>query len=229
MRIYERALELIPDGAVVGLGSGRAATAFVKTLADRMRSTGLKVKGVPTSEGTADLARQTGIPLVSLAEAGVLDVTVDGADEVDPALNLIKGYGRALVREKIVAASSRLMVVLVGSEKLVPRLGARGKLPVEVLEFALPLCQRRLTELGCRPVPFLVHGRLFHSDNGNPILDCAIDPIDDPEKLENNLRAIPGVVGTGLFLGMAGRVLVGDSNTFELVEERVLPSHSESG
>jgi ribose 5-phosphate isomerase A len=221
MRIYERALELIPDGAVVGLGSGRAATAFVQTLAERMRSAGLKVRGVATSEATADLARHTGIPLLNLADAGVLDVTVDGADEVDPALNLIKGYGRALVREKIVAASSRQLVILVGAEKLVPRLGSRGKLPVEVLELALPLCRRRLTDLGCRPVPFLVHGRLFLSDNGNPILDCGIGPIDDPEKLENAIRSIPGVVGTGLFLGMAGRVLVGDRDTFELIEERV--------
>ncbi|HYT89718.1 MAG TPA: ribose-5-phosphate isomerase RpiA [Gemmataceae bacterium] len=221
MRIYERALELVPDGGVVGLGSGRAATAFVQTLAERMRTTGLKVRGVATSEATADLAQQVGIPLVSLAEAGILDIAIDGADEVDPALNLIKGYGRALVREKIVAASARQMVVLVGQEKIVPRLGTRGKLPIEVLEFAIPLCQRRLAALGCRPVPFLVHGRLFRSDNGNPILDCQIGPIDDPEKLERDLRAIPGVIGTGLFLGMAGRVLVGDRDTFELVEERV--------
>ena len=101
------------------------------------------------------LARQEGIPLLTLAEAGILDLTVDGADEVDPNLDLIKGYGRALVREKIVAASSRRLVILVGDEKLVPQLGTRGKLPVEVTPFALPLCERRLGELGCRPVPYV--------------------------------------------------------------------------
>ena len=106
---------------------------------------------MPTSEETARVATQEGIPLVSLDEAGELTLTVDGADEVDPNLDLIKGYGRALVREKIVAASSRRLVILVGEEKLVPRLGARGQLPVEVVPFAVPLCERRLAELGCGP------------------------------------------------------------------------------
>ena len=114
---------------------------------------------MPTSEETARLARQEDIPLLTLAEAGELDLTVDGADEVDPDLDLIKGYGRALVREKIVAASSRRLVILVGDEKLVPQLGTRGKLPVEVTPFALPLCERRLTRLGCGPVPYLQDGQ----------------------------------------------------------------------
>src|SRR5207248_2965799 len=115
----------------------------------RVRKGALRVQGVPTSEETASLARQEGIPLLSLADAGILTLTVDGADEVDPNLDLIKGYGRALVREKIVAASSRRLVILVGDEKLVPRLGTRGKLPVEVMPFALPLCARRLSERIC--------------------------------------------------------------------------------
>ena len=144
MTIVERALELVPNGSRIGLGSGRAAQAFVKALGERVRSGSLRVHGVPTSEETASLARQEGIPLLTLAEAGILDLTVDGADEVDPNLDLIKGYGRALVREKIVAASSRRLVILVGEEKLVPQLGTRGKLPVEVTPFALPLCERRL-------------------------------------------------------------------------------------
>src|SRR5262249_58322801 len=116
----ERALEFVPDGARVGLGSGRAAQAFVKALGKRVRAGGLRVQGVPTSEETASLAREEGIPLLTLAEAGVLDVTVDGADEVDPHLDLIKGYGRALVRGKAVAASSRRPTILAGDEKLVP-------------------------------------------------------------------------------------------------------------
>lgn len=219
MTIYERALELVPNGAAVGLGSGRAATAFVRVLAERVRAGALTVRAVATSEATADLARQEGIPVVTLAAAGEIDVTFDGADEVAPNLDLIKGYGRAMVREKVVAASSRRLVVLVGRNKLVPRLGSRGKLPVEVLEFALPLCERRLSALGCRPVPYLRDGRLFHTDNGNPILDCEIGPLDDPDRLERDLVAIPGVVGSGLFLGMAERVLVGEEDTFEVVEE----------
>jgi ribose 5-phosphate isomerase A len=178
------------------------------------------VHAVPTSEETAALARQAGIPLVTLAEAGRLDLCVDGADEVDPDLNLIKGYGRALVREKIVAASSRRFVVLVGSEKLVPQLGTRGRLPVEVVPFALPLCERRLRDLGCEPVPFRQGDRLFVSDNGNYIIDCLISPIPDPARLERDIVAIPGVVGTGLFLGMANAVFVGAADSFQLIEER---------
>jgi ribose 5-phosphate isomerase A len=175
---------------------------------------------VPTSHETAELARKVDIPLLTLAEADTLDVTVDGADEVDPTLNLIKGYGRAMVREKVVAACSRRLVILVGEEKLVPQLGARGKLPVEVLPFALPVCQRRLQELGCRPALWAQNGRALMTDNGNNILDCAIEPITDPLRLESSLRDIPGVVGTGLFLGMTDVVLVGKGADFQLSEER---------
>jgi ribose 5-phosphate isomerase A len=220
MTIVERALELVPNASRIGLGSGRAAQAFVKALGERIRNGRLRVQGVPTSEETASLARQEGIPLLTLAETGILDLTVDGADEVDPNLDLIKGYGRALVREKIVAASSRRLVILVGDEKLVPQLGTRGKLPVEVTPFALPLCERRLCELGCRPVVCVQGGSRFVTDNGNHILDCQINPIADPPQLELAIRAIPGVVGTGLFLGMADAVLVGDRADFGMIEER---------
>jgi ribose 5-phosphate isomerase A len=219
MTIVERALEFVGSGCHVGLGSGRAAQAFVRALGERVRQGSLSVHGVPTSEETANLAKQEGIPLMSLTEAGMLDLTVDGADEVDPHLDLIKGYGRALVREKIVAASSRRLVILVGAEKLVPQLGTRGKLPVEVMPFALPLCERRLNELGCQPVPYRYGTDLFVTDNGNHILDCHIGPIPDAHRLELDIRAIPGVVGTGLFLGMADRVLVGDQHDFQLIEE----------
>ncbi len=220
MTIVERALELVPEDALVGLGSGRAAQTFVRALGERVCSGAARVRGVPTSEETATLARQVGIPLTTLAEAGVLDLTVDGADEVDPNLDLIKGYGRALVREKIVAASSRRLVILVGEEKLVPQLGARGKLPVEVVPFALPLCERRLRNLGCRPALWFQDGRPLTTDNGNYILDCTVEPIADAVGLESDLRAIPGVVGTGLFLGMADVVLVGGGEDLQLIEER---------
>jgi ribose 5-phosphate isomerase A len=220
MTIAERALELVPNGSRIGLGSGRAAEAFVNALGERLRAGSLRVHGVPTSEETARLARQEGIPLLTLAEAGILDLTVDGADEVDANLDLIKGYGRAMVREKIVAASSRRLVILIGDEKLVPQLGTRGKLPVEVMPFALPLCERRLRELDCRPIPYREGDDLFVTDNGNHILDCEIEPISDVPLLEMRIRAIPGVVGTGLFLGMAEIVLVGERDTFRLIEEK---------
>jgi ribose 5-phosphate isomerase A len=224
MTIYERALELVPQGAVIGLGSGRAATAFVKALGGRIQAGRLMVRGVPTSRATTELAGQLGIPLTTLAEVEALDVCVDGADEVDPHLDLIKGYGRAMVREKIVVTSARQLIILVSPEKLVPRLGTRGRLPVEVVEFGLPLCERRLRDLGLRPVPYREGDRLFLSDNGNPILDCGVGPIDDPARLERDLRAIPGVVGTGLFLGMTTRVLVGERDGFQLIEERQRPA-----
>jgi ribose 5-phosphate isomerase A len=218
MTIYERALEFIADGDAVGLGSGRASTEFIKLLGARVRD-GLRVRGVPTSRASERLAQELGIPLVSLGEGMPLAVTVDGADEVDPHLDLIKGYGRALVREKVVAAASRRLVILVGPGKEVSVLGGRGKLPVEVVPFALPLCVRRLSDLGCGPVPYEEGGRLFVTDNGNHILDCAVAPILDPPAFEASLRAIPGVVGTGLFLGMADTVLVGD-DSFQLVAEK---------
>ena len=206
-----RALESVHDGAVVGLGSGRAATAFVRALGRRVGE-GWRVRGVATSEATAAVARECSVPLVSLDGIDAIDVTVDGADEVDPHLDLIKGYGGALVREKIVAAASHEVIVLVGSEKLVPVLGSRGILPVEVLSFASGFCTRRLAALGCHPRLRSAGGRPFVSDGGNYILDCGVDPIRAPRELDDSIRAIPGVVGTGLFIGIADRVLVGDSS-----------------
>jgi ribose 5-phosphate isomerase A len=212
----ERALALIQDGFVVGLGTGRAATAFIRALGERVRA-GLRIRGVPTSQGSADLARDLGIPLTTLDQVEQLDIDVDGADEVDPQLNLIKGLGGALVREKIVAASARQLVILVGPEKVVSVLGARGTLPVEVVPYGLPLCRRRLSDLGCPPVLRQVDGKPFVSDNGNNILDCRVQAIANPAELEATIRAIPGVVGTGLFLGMADVVLIQDG---EGVQER---------
>lgn len=203
-----RALEFVPDGSLVGLGSGRAAAAFLHALAERVKG-GLKVRGVPTSEATARLARRLRIPLTDLGGMP-LDVTVDGADEVDPQLRLIKGYGGALVRERIVAAASRRQVILVGAEKLVPVLGSRGRLPVEVIPFGAPLCCRRLEALGYRPELRREGDRLFVSDNGNVVIDCGTGPLSDPAAAERTIRAIPGVVDTGLFLGTAHTVLVAE-------------------
>jgi ribose 5-phosphate isomerase A len=173
------ALGLVRAGQTIGLGTGRAATAFVHALG-RAAQSGLRVAGVPTSEATAALARKLGIPLISLDGGPSIDLTVDGADEVDPHLNLIKGYGGALLREKVVAAASRRLVILVGREKLVEALGSRGKLPVEVVPFAVGFCGARLAEAGLAPVLRRMGAAPFLTDNRNHIFDCAVDPSPTP-------------------------------------------------
>jgi ribose 5-phosphate isomerase A len=205
--LVEAALAMIRDGAVVGLGSGRAATRFVRALG-RQVADGLRVIGVPTSQSTADLAGELRIPLATLDDVESIDVVVDGADEVDPQLNLIKGLGGALVREKIIASTARRLVILVGPEKMVSRLGQRGVLPVEIVPFALSFCRRRLEQIGYPSIPRQSRGELFTTDNANYILDCKVPPIVDPKALEQSLLSIPGVVGTGLFLDMADTVLI---------------------
>ena len=211
--LAERALAEVRDGSLVGLGSGRAATAFVRVLAGRV-ARGLRVTGVPTSEATARLAASLGIPLTTLGEAGTLDVAIDGADEVAPNLDLIKGLGGALVREKAVASAAKRFVVLVTNEKLVQALGEHGTLPVEVREAELSVVRRILDREGLNPHPRLEDRRLYVSDNGNPIVDLRLEaPISDPPGLEAILEAIPGVVGTGLFLGMTDLVLVEGGGT----------------
>jgi len=194
----------------VGLGSGRAAEAFVHALADEA-ARGLRVEAVPTSKATATLATSLGLSVIGLSH-DPLDLTVDGADEVDPRLDLIKGYGGALTRERIVAAASRRQVILVTPEKMVPRLGTRGRLPVEIVPFGLPFCHRRLITLGCQPNLRQAGAEPFVTDNGNWILDCGIAAQDDAAALDRDIRRIPGVVDTGFFLGTAERVLVAEGD-----------------
>jgi ribose 5-phosphate isomerase A len=210
-RVARKALEFVPAGGVVGLGTGKAATAFIHALAQA----NLNVRGVPTSQASETLAAQLGIPLTSLDDVSHIDVDFDGADEVDPAGNLIKGYGGALLREKIVASSSKSFVVLVGAEKLVDKLGQRGKLPVEIIPFALGPCRRILPTHGCDPVLRMAGDRPFITDNGNYILDCRVAPLDRPRDLEMALRRIAGVVDTGLFLNMASAIIVGHADRVE--------------
>ena len=214
----EAAVALIDDGARVGLGSGRAAAAFVERLAARARA-GLSVACVATSEAVARQARAAGLRLIELGEGPLLDITVDGADEVAPNLNLVKGRGGAFVRERIVAAASRRQVIVVGPEKLVEALGETGPIPVEIIPMALGLCTRRFKELGVRPAlraalrPDAAGGRPFVSDNGNLIVDVALGATllsaAAARAFHAELRAIPGVVDTGLFIATAERVLVG--------------------
>jgi ribose 5-phosphate isomerase A len=210
------ALEWVEPGMKLGLGTGRAASAFVEALGARVAA-GLRVTGVPTSEATAQLARSLDIPLARLDEVGELDITFDGADEVAPNLDCIKGYGAAMVREKIVAASSATLVILVGPEKLVENLGARGRLPIEVLPFGEALVLRELAALGLDATRRCdERGAVLVTDNGNRILDAKLSAPLDARALESAITAIPGVLGTGFFLGMADAVVIGAENGVEV-------------
>ena len=169
------------------------------------------MRGVATSEATAQLARAQGIPLVTLEDVERIDVAVDGADEVDPEGRLIKGYGGALLREKVVATAAAQVVILVGPEKCVPRLGTRGRLPVEVLPFAWGAVRRRLEALG---IPGTARGHA--SDGGNLLVDCAIGPLADPAALDRALHGIPGLLETGLFLDLSATIAVQQARGVEI-------------
>ena len=216
------ALDFVESGQVLGLGTGRAAEAFVRALAEQV-ARGLSIQGVPTSERTAQLAASLGIPLLTLQEAGRLDVTFDGADEVDPRLDLIKGYGAAMVREKVVAASSDRLVILVGEEKLVDHLGQRGRLPVEVIPFGEALAREQLQQLGfkaeLRPDS---EGQPLFTDNGNHVLDCQVSLLENPAEVDRTITLIPGVLDTGLFVDLADAVIVQRGEEVE-VQRRSAP------
>ena len=202
-----RALDFVPDGSIVGLGTGHAAEAFLLALATRVRG-GLRVRGVPTSSSTEREARRLGVPLIPIAEVSSIDIAVDGADEVAPTGDLIKGYGGALLREKIVASLARRLLILVGEEKLVPFLGQRGRLPVEVVLSAIAPAKRAIASLGFQAEVRMVNAEEFATDNGNRILDVAVGQLSDPAGLDAALRSIPGLVGTGLFLDFRPTVLI---------------------
>ncbi|WP_237477542.1 ribose-5-phosphate isomerase RpiA [Lichenibacterium dinghuense] len=229
-RVAARALAFVEDGMRLGLGTGSTAKHFVDLLAERVRG-GLDVVGVPTSERTRLQAEGLGIRLATLDDLPELDLTVDGADEFDPELRLIKGGGGALLREKIVASASARMVVIADASKRVERLGA-FPLPVEVNAFGLASTRakvERAGELAGARGPVALRrgpdGSPFVTDGGHLILDCRFDPIPDPEALADRLVAIPGVVEHGLFIGLASAVVTdGDAGT--LVVERPSPNPS---
>lgn len=209
----ERAAELVTDGMRVGLGTGSTVHYTLLALGRRVREEGLDMVGVPTSIRTERTSNEVGIPLGDLDEIGHLDITIDGADEVDPHLNLIKGLGGALVREKIVAAHSRELVIVVDESKVVEALGTRSPLPVEVLVMGHRRLHTVLADLGCAPALRLgPEGSPFVSDNGNHIYDCRFEGIRRPHELEMELNNIAGVVENGLFLDMATRIIVAGSS-----------------
>lgn len=210
------ALEWVRDGMKLGLGTGRAASAFVRALAVRVAD-GLTITGVPTSDATAELAASLGISLARLEDVGSLDITFDGADEVDGNLDVIKGYGAAMVREKIVAASSKQLVILIGPEKCVDELGQRGRLPIEILPFAETLVHLELGKLGLEADRRVdAETETVITDNGHWILDARLQVPIDARALEAAIITIPGVLGTGFFLGMADAIIIGDGNDVDI-------------
>jgi ribose 5-phosphate isomerase A len=202
-----RALEFVEDGMALGLGTGTTAAIFIHELGERVKQ-GLRVRGIATSDASHQLAESLSIPMTTFDDCPILDLAIDGADEVGPGLALIKGGGGALLREKIVASAARRFLVVADSSKLVNTLG-RFPLPVEVIQMALPIVARKLEELGLNPT--LRHhpdGAVYITDENNVILDCACSSIPDPAKTAAEIRAIVGVVEHGLFLNMASIALI---------------------
>jgi len=211
----EAAVAHVRDGMVVGLGTGSTARYVVLALGERVKA-GLKIKGVPTSRGTAELARKSGIPLLETEDSWAIDVDIDGADQVDPQLNLIKGGGGALLKEKIVATAARQVIIVVDHTKLVPALGNSFPLPVEVVPFGWGSTARQIDELGMKPVLRERNGEIFRTEAGHYILDLHIGRIENPAELETRLNLIPGVVETGLFVGRTDILMVGTPQGVEV-------------
>jgi ribose 5-phosphate isomerase A len=215
-----QAVEYVQDGMILGLGTGRTTRAFIDGIGERVQSGRLRgIQAVPTSEETAAQARALSIPLTTLAEQPALDLAVDGADEVDPALNLIKGLGRALLREKIVEIHARRFVIIVDESKLVTRLG-RGPLPVEITPFEVRAQVRWLNSLGCRAEQWLEpDGSPAVTDNGNYLARCWFsNGIPDVYALAHELAERPGIVEHGLFLNMATQVIVAGASGMRVME-----------
>ncbi len=206
-RAAAAAAELITDGMILGLGTGTTASYLVQILGERVRQ-GLRIQGVPTSEATRQLAIAEGVPLTTLEEQPVLDLCLDGADEVDPDLNLIKGGGGALLREKIVASAARQRIIMVDVSKCVDCLGA-FPLAVEVIPFGWEVTRRQLEQFGGVPTLRQREGRPFVTDQGHYIIDCALSRIEDVPKLNHQLNQLPGVVENGLFVDMTDRLIIG--------------------
>lgn len=202
----EKAVQYVKDGMIVGLGTGSTVYWTIKKLGELVRD-GLDIRGIPTSKNTEELAIEEGIPLISLSEIGQLDITIDGADEVNPDLQLIKGGGGALLREKLIASISKRLVIVVDESKCVSRLG-RFPLPVEVTPFGVEITSKQLQVLGCTPKLRTEKDIPYKTDNGNYILDCSFSSISEPIELTNKINMLPGVVENGLFVNMAEIIVV---------------------
>jgi len=207
-RSAEAACEYVKDGMIVGLGTGSTAKIAVKKIGELVRN-GLSIRGIPTSDATKILAESEGIPLIDFSETMFIDLTIDGADEIDANLNMIKGGGAALLREKIVASASREEIIIVSVSKLVQQLGA-FPLPVEVIPFGWQVVFNQLESLQGNPELRLKQGQPSVTDQGNFIVDCHFRKIENPEQLEQHLNMIPGVVENGLFINLCTRMIMAD-------------------
>ncbi len=211
----EAAIQHVRDGQVVGLGTGSTARYVILALGEKVKA-GMTIKGVATSRDTAELARRSGIPLVETEDSWAIDVDIDGADQVDPQLNLIKGGGGALLKEKIVAMAARQVIIVVDYTKLVPALGNSFPLPVEVIPFGWGSTARQIEALGMKPVLRERNGQIFRTEAGHYILDLHVGHIENPADLETRLNLVPGVVETGLFIGRTDLLLVGTPRGVEV-------------
>jgi len=216
-RAAEAAVEYVKDGMIVGLGTGSTTEFAVKKLGERVRD-GLAIRGIPTSDVTKKQAEEEGIPLIDFAETMYIDLTIDGADEIDADLNMIKGGGAALLREKIVASASREEIIIISSEKYVNQLGS-FPLPVEVIPFGWQVIFNKLETLGGSPDLRLQQGQPLLTDQGNYIIDCRFRQIVDAVQLEQRLNMIPGVVENGLFTSLCSRMIMADGEKI-VVKER---------
>lgn len=211
----EHAATFVRDGMIVGLGTGSTAAFAIAALAARVRD-GLHIRAIPTSHASAEQARSGGIPLTTLNTHPAIDVTIDGADEVDPHLDVIKGRGGALLREKIVASATRRQVIIVDETKIVQRLGERMPLPVEIVPFGWKHTQDALESLGLGPILRRTNGHPFRTDNGNRIVDCTLPATFAVHDLAAAIKATVGVVDHGFFLGLTHTVVIGSANGTEV-------------
>ncbi len=219
----EKAVDYVEDGMILGLGTGSTVKYALKSLAKRVEE-GLSIKGIPTSQRTRKLAMKYNIPLTTLNESGEIDLTIDGADEVDQHLNLIKGGGGALTREKIIAFHSKKVIIIVDDSKVVKSLGIDFPLPVEVVKYEWEATKKVLEKFDCEVTFRTIMDDPYITDNGNYILDCEFDRIQDPEQMEIDINMIPGVVENGLFIGLAHQVIVGGKQGIMTLEKEVVPS-----
>ena len=214
----EKAVEEIQPGAIVGLGTGSTVYYVLLALGEKVRD-GLNITGIATSKQAESISAKQGIPLSTLAEHPVIDLTIDGADEIDPSLNLIKGGGGALVREKIIAHASKRLVIVADDSKLVSVLGTTFALPVEVLQFGWEATQTAINNICGKSTMRYSGEKPFLSDNGNYILDCRFDMIRQPAQIELQLNNLPGVVENGLFVSRADKAIIGTTSGVEIREK----------
>jgi ribose 5-phosphate isomerase A len=200
----------------VGLGTGSTVEWTIKKLGERVKE-GLNIKGIPTSDRSEILAKELGIPLTTILDNPEIDLTIDGADEVDPDLNLIKGLGGALTREKVVAANSKREIIVVDDTKIVQMLGTKAPVPVEVIPFAWSTCELKLKAFGCEPKLRMKEQNTYVTDNGNYILDCWFDGITEPEMIESQINNLPGVIENGLFLKLTDMVIIASSEGIKIL------------